>query len=218
MRGSNVIALLFTTVQCAFAQTNHPILIGDGRDAVSATAVENLAHLGRSVGGQSATIWMLHCDAYKSGPNEGHVFRVNVYFQPRVSSGRLLRGEGILCADSTMPQYWDQKSPRSGGWYSCDKQPAGYGLVAPAGHTMATYRPTEKPFAIMGSLSDSDVLAIVDAVRLSTTNQLMQSIEARDATHIRVRTAKGGSWEGLRIDFQKEGEVWKQTERGRWVV
>jgi len=211
-----VILFLLAILPSAFAQTNAPLLLGDGKSAIATETIEHIAQVARSVGGEGAGLWMLHCDAYKSGPDVGHVFRVHVYFPPRVSTGRLLRGVGILCADSTMPQYWDTRSPRFGGWYSCDKIPTEYALVAPPGLTFGTNRPTEKPFVIFGTLSDSDVLAIIDAVRPSTKNERIKNMQVKDVTHICVSTAKGNGSEGWWIDFERIGMTWTETRRMKW--
>jgi hypothetical protein len=209
---------LLVTAQCAFAHTNLPILIGEGRDKISAEAIGHIADLARSVRGDAVGLWLLHCDAYKSGTNVGHVFRVHACFSPRISSGRLLRGQGVLCLDWTLPQYWDGKSARFGGWYTSDRKPGEYGWVAPAGQSLETNRPTEKPFDLLGTLSNSDVISIVDAVQLSATNQSIQSLEAVDESHIRVHTVEGSGWKGFRIEFEKVAGVWNETRRGKWRV
>lgn len=219
MREQAIILLAAVAIasQSAFAQVARPILIGDGRDTVSSETIGQIAQLVAAVAGKDTRLWMLHCDTYKQGRNVGQVFRVTAYFTPRVVESRLIRGQSIVCLDSTISNYWNKSSPVIGGWYSGDKDPADFALVIPSGTTLGTNAPAEKPFTIRGTIQNAEVVNVIDAVRSSVTNQTILQLEATDATRARVRTSQGSGWQGLRIDLEKDAAKWKETRRRKWV-
>ena len=89
-------------------------------------------------------------------------------------------------------------------------------MVGPVGEALSTNKPAESPFSVGDNVSDDDLVAVVDAVRASTTDQRIQLISQVDATHIRVETAQGTGWKGLWLDFEKVGNTWTQKRRMPW--
>ncbi|MEY2564300.1 MAG: hypothetical protein QOH88_2493 [Verrucomicrobiota bacterium] len=193
-----------------------PILIGDGRAQISERSIADIQELTRKVLGESASVWMLHCDAYKSGDQTGHVFRVWVYLQPRLKTNRLIRGTCIFCIDQTMQNSWYPESPVVGGWSSTDREPKEYALVSSPQHVFSAEEPWTHPFTVSGHIADADVIAITDIMHETNPDYEITHLVASDATHLRASSYREPG-KFLQIDFEKTGQTWHGLKETRLV-
>ncbi len=214
-------SVFLASALCALAQTNRPILIGEGRNQITAEIIEVVSQLTRSARGEGTNVWMLEGIAYGDGKKE--LFAIQVLFAPTNSSERILRCRGIYCHQAVLNPPHEDIIPyiRFGNWWADEHRTHEYCWIVPNGQKIITNQPVGERFSIAEKLTDADLLALYDATKISTKNATILNFQTeRDSSHVRVMTVGGGLSDGSHnwmLLFEKSGGAWKETSKGRWI-